>query len=291
MKRPRIQRVFVTIGVVIVILMLVGATYQGVATALERRQFPRPGGMVDVGGHQLHIYCVGEGGPTVILEAPAAGLSAAWGWVQPPVGRATRVCSYDRAGLGWSEAADGPYEPAAATRELHALLDHAGERGPFVIVGHGLGAAFATLFASQFGDDTSALVLVDPPVPGGSRDRHALVRLGRISPWMARAGILRATEMLSRSAVGLPEPSGGALRAFLNRPDHLTRSAQELARWEDIVTRAADARVRPDLPVVRLQATGDHRVAFLAEQALAAPVAKAVLEVVSTTRFSDHSVP
>ena len=87
---------------------LAGATYQGAATAIERRKFPHPGRMIDIGGLQLHIYCTGNGAPTVVLEAPAAGMSAAWGWVQPAVAQTTRVCSYDRAGLGWSEAGDQP---------------------------------------------------------------------------------------------------------------------------------------------------------------------------------------
>src|SRR5919109_2646978 len=129
-------------------LVLAGATYQGVATALERREFPHPGRLVDVGGHQLHLYCTGEGTPTVVLEAPAAGLSAAWGWIQPRVAETTRVCSYDRAGLGWSEAGDAPFDPADVPVQLRALLDAAGERAPYVMVGQELGAALATLYAA-----------------------------------------------------------------------------------------------------------------------------------------------
>src|SRR5690606_10139120 len=113
-------------------------TYQGIATALERRAFPRPGGLVSIGDHQLHLYCTGEGSPTVILEAPAAGASAAWGDVQPPLAALTRVCSYDRSGLGWSEAGDRPHDPGRVPEELRTLLTAANERGPFVVAGHGL---------------------------------------------------------------------------------------------------------------------------------------------------------
>ncbi len=80
--------------------VLAGATYQGVATALERHRFQRPGGLVDAGGHQLHIFCMGQGSPVVLLEAAAGSMSVAWGWIQPEIARMTRVCSYDRAGLG-----------------------------------------------------------------------------------------------------------------------------------------------------------------------------------------------
>jgi hypothetical protein len=95
-----VRRTLGASGAVIIFILLAGATYQGVATALERREFPRPGGLVSVGDHQLHIYCTGTGSPTVVLEAPAAGLSAAWGDVQRRLSGTMRVCSYDRAGLG-----------------------------------------------------------------------------------------------------------------------------------------------------------------------------------------------
>jgi pimeloyl-ACP methyl ester carboxylesterase len=266
-------------------LILAGATYQGVATALERRRFPRPGSMVDVGGHQLHIYCIGEGAPTVVLEAPAAGMSAAWGWVQPQVARMTRVCSYDRAGLGWSEASDGPYDPTAVARELHTLLDHARENGPFVVAGHGLGAAFATLFASRFGVDASALILVDAPVRAEEPfERSSLTRSVGMSPWLARTGILRATGMLSSSAVGMPQPSGGALCAFLNRPDHLMRAARELSRWDEVMTLAAAAVVPADVPVIRVDAAGRERVVFLTSESEAMPVVAAILDAVGDVR-------
>ncbi len=145
MTLARTQRRLLQAAAVLMFLVLAGATSQGVATALERREFPHPGRMVDVGGHQLHLYCTGEGTPTVILEAPAAGLSAAWGWIQPEIAETTRVCSYDRAGLGWSEAGDRPFDPAQVPVQLRALLEAAQERGPYVIAGQGLGAALARL--------------------------------------------------------------------------------------------------------------------------------------------------
>src|SRR5436190_22605183 len=158
---PAVRRALATTGVVLLVLILIGATYQGVATAVERRRFPHPGRLIDVGGHQLHLYCTGEGTPTVVLEAPATTMSAVWAWVQTDVAKMTRVCSYDRAGLGWSEAGDAPFTPQAVAPELNALLATAGERGPFVVAGAELGAAFATLYASRYPDDTAALVLAN----------------------------------------------------------------------------------------------------------------------------------
>jgi pimeloyl-ACP methyl ester carboxylesterase len=271
----RVRRVLITAAVILVFLVLVGATYQGATTALERRQFPHPGRLIDVGGHQLHLYCIGEGAPTVVLEAPATGMSAAWGWVQPDVAQVARVCTYDRSGLGWSEAGDRGYDPAAVPAELHALLEHAGERGPYVIAGEGLGAALATLYAAQYGPEVAALVLVDPPVPDRPA-RRSVTRLLNASPWLARAGVLRATRLMSSNASGLPEVAARPLSAFLNRPDHLTRAASELSRWNDAVTLASGATIDPSIPVTRIDAAGASHTALLTDPARGAAVAAAI---------------
>ena len=114
----RLRRTTRAIVALLAFFVLAGATYQGVATALERHRFQRPGGLVDAGGHQLHIFCMGQGSPVVLLEAAAGSMSVAWGWIQPEIARMTRVCSYDRAGLGWSEAGDGQYIPSRVPEEL-----------------------------------------------------------------------------------------------------------------------------------------------------------------------------
>src|ERR687889_894294 len=88
-------------------LAVIGAIYQVIATKIDQRTYSPPGEMVDVDGHLMHINCIGEGSPTVILEAANFGMSAHWVRVQQ-LAQTTRVCSYDRAGMGWSEAAPEP---------------------------------------------------------------------------------------------------------------------------------------------------------------------------------------
>jgi pimeloyl-ACP methyl ester carboxylesterase len=279
----RLRRLLITAAVILVFLVLAGATYQGAATALERRQFPHPGRLIDVGGHQLHLSCIGAGAPTVVLEAPATGMSAAWGWVQSDVARLTRVCTYDRAGLGWSEAGDRGFDPAAVPGELHALLERAGEPGPYLLGGQGLGAALATLFAAQYGPEVAALVLVDPPLD----DRPALrsvTRLLNASPWLARAGVLRATRMLSSHASGLPDVAARPLSAFLNRPDHLTRSASELAGWNKTVMLAAAAPLDSTMRIARVEGAGPSHTALLTDPARGAAVASFIRAVVMQVR-------
>ena len=276
----RLRRALLAGGAVLVFIVLAGATYQGVATALERREFPRPGGLVNVGDHQLHIYCTGTGSPAVILEAPAAGLSAAWGSVQERLSSTTRVCSYDRAGLGWSEASDRPYDPGRVPEELRALLSGAKEQGPFVIVGHGLGAAFARMYAGRSDSETTAIVVIDPP-PASADEPGSTSWVITMSPWLARAGVLRAGRILSGRADALDGDSGGAVRAFLNRPDHLARAAAEVVKWEDAARMAAATPLREDMPAFTIDAGARDRLAFLTDPALVDRLVKTIEDVVA----------
>jgi pimeloyl-ACP methyl ester carboxylesterase len=208
-------------------------------------------------------------------------MSAAWGWVQPEIARHTRVCSYDRSGMGWSEAGDRPYDPGAVPDQLHALLDRAGEPAPYVIVGEGLGAAFATMYASRYRSTVAALVLIDPPPDASNAGRRdPSTGLAVAAPWLARAGVLRALRVMSNNAAGLPDPAGGAFAAFLNRPDHLTRAAREISRWNDTVRLAADSPVE-GLAVVREDVRPAGEVSFLTDAADAAKASAAILRAVS----------
>jgi pimeloyl-ACP methyl ester carboxylesterase len=276
----RFRRALLASAAVLVFIILAGATYQGVATALERREFQRPGGLISVGDHQLHIYCTGNGSPAVILEAPAAGLSAAWGAVQQRIAMKTRVCSYDRAGLGWSEASDRPYDPGRVPEELRALLSGAHERGPFVIVGHGLGAAFARMYAGRPDSETTAVVMIDPP-PASADAPGSTSWVITMSPWLARAGVLRAGRILSGRADALDGPSGGAVRAFLNRPDHLARAAAEVMKWEDAARMAAATPLPADMPAFTIDAGGRERLAFLTDRALVDRLVQTIDDVVA----------
>ena len=95
----------------LLVLALVGYIYEPIAEAADAKAYPPPGQMVDVGGYSLHINCTGEGSPTVVIEAGWGDLSAGWAWVQPEVAKTTRVCTYDRAGMGWSESSPEPRMP------------------------------------------------------------------------------------------------------------------------------------------------------------------------------------
>jgi pimeloyl-ACP methyl ester carboxylesterase len=269
----RVRRTVRLIAALVAIFVLAGATYQGVATALERHRYERPGGLVDAGGHQLHIHCTGKGSPIVVLEAAAGSMSASWAWVQPEVAKLTRVCSYDRAGLGWSEAGDPNFVPSRVPEELRVLLDRANETGPIVLVGYEEGALFARMYAGRFASNTAALVLIDDPtrdrIPPGPMIPSAW-------PWLARIGLLRLSGKLPALAADLPGDAGGAMRAFLNRPDHLTRAAQELSRLPEVEAMASSIALPPQIAITSISIGTPTRPAMLVNRDDAAKVTQAI---------------
>lgn len=116
---------------------------------------------IDVGGYHLHIDCVGKGQPTVILEAGAGMDSSVWTAVQPYVAMNIRVCSYDRAGEGQSDAGPRPRTSRRIVQELHTLLHRAGIDSPYVLVGHSIGGEYARMYAYTYPRAVVGMVLVD----------------------------------------------------------------------------------------------------------------------------------
>lgn len=146
---------------VIVLLLAGGSVYQLISTKMDDAKFPPPGKMIDVGGYRLHIYCMGEGGPTVILDAGGGNSSFDWDQVQPGIAKCTRVCSFDRAGSGWSDESPNPRTSKYMVEELHALLKNANTPPPYILVGHSFGGVNARLYASTYPDEVAGVVLVD----------------------------------------------------------------------------------------------------------------------------------
>jgi pimeloyl-ACP methyl ester carboxylesterase len=145
-------------------LMAVAALSQGAASQEAAQLPPAAGRLVDIGGWKLHINCIGRhepGQPTVLLEAGGGDFSVTWALVQPAVATFARVCSYDRAGSGWSELGPNPRTMRQMVYELHAVLSRAGIAPPYVLVGHSLGGFLARIYTSTYPGDVAGVVLVD----------------------------------------------------------------------------------------------------------------------------------
>lgn len=149
------------ISLSIFLVMCAGAMYQFVATKVDDARFVPPGKLVDIGGYSLHINCMGEGDQTVVLEAGHAGNSLEWALVQSEASKFTRICSYDRAGYGWSEESPYPRTSEQVVLELHALLTKAEIPKPYILVGHSLGGINVRLYAHRYPDEVSGMILVE----------------------------------------------------------------------------------------------------------------------------------
>jgi pimeloyl-ACP methyl ester carboxylesterase len=214
------------IAVFMIGLLLFGYLYEPWAEARDAKANPPPGQLVAVGGYRLHINCTGSGSPTVVIESGWGDSSAAWGWVQPEVARTTRVCTYDRAGMGWSEASPQPRTAREFAKELHTLLEKANEPGPYVLVGHSLGGYTMLVYAHDYPAEVSGLVLIDAqdlptsdgaaPKPAPKPGRNSLPSL------MARIGVVRLLAGPLGSIQDLPEGDKQAYTAYAVAP----RSAQ-----------------------------------------------------------------
>ena len=148
-----------------VLLAVAGFLYQNISETRERRFHPMPGQLVDVGGYKMHIYCTGQGSPTVILDAGMGDSFISWHKVQPQIAKLTRVCSYDRPGIGYSDSSPRPRTSKDFAQELHALLQNAGIPPPYVLVGHSMGGFDVRLYASLYRSEVAGMVLVDSSHP------------------------------------------------------------------------------------------------------------------------------
>jgi pimeloyl-ACP methyl ester carboxylesterase len=157
----RLRNIVLVVGGLLILLAIVGACYQELASRADARRFPEPGRLVDVGGFRLKLNCTGAGSPTVVLESGLGDVSVEWQAVQSGVAKFTRVCSYDRAGYGGSDAGPMPRTSQQIAGELHALLKNAGEKPPFILVGHSFGGYNVRVFNGRFPDEVAGMVLVD----------------------------------------------------------------------------------------------------------------------------------
>ncbi|HKJ18547.1 MAG TPA: alpha/beta hydrolase [Xanthomonadales bacterium] len=148
--------------VVLLILLVAGFVFQSCSNRRDVANFPMRGSLVDINTHQLHLYCVGEGSPTVMLEAGLGNMVLSWTEVQSQLALETRICSYDRAGYGHSEPGPFPRSAGQVVNEFDKLISSAGLEPPFVLVGHSNGALYSRLYERMRPENVAGLVLIDP---------------------------------------------------------------------------------------------------------------------------------
>ena len=242
-------------------LMLVGYIYEPMVEAADAKAYPPPGQLVDVGGYRLHLNCTGSGSPTVVIEAGLGDWSTSWGFVQPEVAKTTRVCTYDRAGMGWSEAGPLPRDAAQFAKELHTLLQNANVPGPYVMVGHSLGGLGVRVFVHDYSSEVSGVVLIEsmnpkqlPQSPTGVGPQSNPQSLFySVLDVLARFGVARllarpVTNMLSPGVL----PNEEAYYSRFVRPQSMQAATNESKGLPASGAEAAAVKSFGDLPLIVL---------------------------------------
>ena len=174
LRRKAAERILLTVAAVCLLAVAVCGVYNAIAIHRFRTANPPLGQLYSVHGRWMHLYCIGAGEPTIVLEAGLGASSDVLSWIplQTKLARYSRVCSYDRAGIGWSEGADTPRDADHIVSDLHALLAEAGVRPPFVFVGLSRGGIYIRDYTAHYRGEVAGLVLIDSSTPYQEQRLH-----------------------------------------------------------------------------------------------------------------------
>jgi pimeloyl-ACP methyl ester carboxylesterase len=187
-----------------------------------KQEYPPPGRLIDIGGRKLHLYCTGTGSPTVILIAGGGAFSIDWALVQPKVAQNTRVCSYDRAGLAWSDSGPADETVEQTIADLHILLKNGAEKGPYLLVGASVGGMYIQAYQRAFPKEVAGLVF--------SNSSNRIGRLVNGKPGL----IWELTEEQIRSTFPLAASDKGSAPTSENDPfDRLPPDLRSVRLWLD----------------------------------------------------------
>ena len=265
-----LKRIGIGILIALAAALLAGCAYEMWARHRVAADLPAPGTLVDIGGRRIHIDCRGTGAPTVVFES---GLdmygSLSWSSVQDEVAQTTRACSYDRAGVMWSDRSSGARDGAAIASDLHATLRAAREQGPYIMVGHSLGGPYVMTYIQQFGDEVAGVVFIDASHPDQQlRLKEALgksVEESTTGPKLLAAITWTGLPRLVTRSIGhakAPARANAAMAAFV--PRSLRPMLGELAAIDETFREAGALRSLGDRPLVVLTADAPLAAADLA---------------------------
>lgn len=215
--RQRLSRTGRVVALVVIGLLIVGSIYQYLAERRDLRLNPPPGNLVDVGGYRLHLYCIGSGSPTVVIEAGSNDFSVGWRDIQSEIAQETQACTYDRSGMGWSDD-DGEIPlPSHIANNLQAVLVNAEVEPPYLLVGHSWGGILIREFAARYPELVAGLIFVDSSHEnqylGRSDEPEELpVAFIRYCQAVSFVGITRALRL--RGDPWLDDPQSGAMALY-----------------------------------------------------------------------------
>jgi pimeloyl-ACP methyl ester carboxylesterase len=265
----RMARFILWLVLILALLLGAGNIYQRQTTAADYKQFPAPGKRVDIGGYFLHIYCTGKGSPTVVVDAGNGDFLLGWSGIQPEVAKSTRICTYDRAGYGWSDPSPKPRTAKVMAEELHTLLVNAGIEPPYVLVAHSLGGHNIRVFTDMYPDEVAGMVLVDSghedqmerfPSEYASLNKQQMSYFS-VMAFMARFGMLRLIGSASQgqnfappAVLKMPEDIQPEYMAMMSHPSYFDATLAELNTLTEISNQVRATRDLGDLPLIVLTA-------------------------------------
>lgn len=221
---------------------------------------PAPGQLVDIGDHTIHLYCTGEGSPTVVMDAGLGDGSLSFRDLQQRVSTFTRVCTYDRAGYGWSEPGPEPRTSQQIANELGTALNAAGVKAPIILVGHSFGGLNTILFAHQHPELVAGVVLIDASHPEQAerlQEVSALVAMQEQQMHAFRAlaeaatqGQLTPDSMLANAPAGLPEELRQTWAELFVRPENLRAGLAEFDAIEDSASQVRENGTLGETPLI-----------------------------------------
>ncbi len=239
------------------LLILAGIVYEAVAGLMATHRYPPPGDLYDIGGYRLHLNCIGEGEPTILLEAGLGRDSLDWSWVQPGLAEHSRTCSYDRAGSGWSDPGPLPRDSRSIAGELHELLASAGIEEPLMLVGHSAGGSFVQLFEHLFPESVAGMVLVDVTHRQESLQKPPPEAMVQFAKLLRFTGVMRLFGLIDGK--DLPEEAQAAENSLVYRPNFLSTMVAEnegVALTLPQVREVGVAGSLGDLPLLIVTAAG-----------------------------------
>ena len=199
--RKRIERIVVSLVAIVAVVLTASTGWN--AIALYRFRKSPPGRIYLVNGHKMRMDCMGSGSPAIVLDAGLGNDGLIWGGVQPVLAKTTRVCSYDRAGFGWSDALPDPRDADHIAAELHGLLAAANISGPIVLMGHSISGIYIRAYATRYPANVAGLIFVDGSTP--LQNRNPAFKAHESSSPFQWFGMLRNQAIF---ALGIPRVLG-----------------------------------------------------------------------------------